>query len=415
MRGMVGSFLVFGDGTTPPLANGALALHDDGRIEAVGPEAELRARFPALSFERHDAVLTPGFVNAHTHLELSELRGKVAGGRGFVPWVEAMLAVRGTPPAPPDPEAIDTGVGELLSSGTVAVGEVTNTLASVEALGSAPLVGRIFHEVFAMRADTGAAALEAAQQARSRIGSRWPASFGYALAPHTPYTLHPDILQRMVALNAERGVRGSLHLAEHPAERAFLANGGGPFARFVEARVPGPIDWSPPGVGSVEYVEKLGALGPQLIAVHLSDANRAELDRVAACGAPVVLCPRSNLFIELRLPPLLDVLAAGIKPGLGSDSLASAPSLDVLADARTLHERFPGVSPRVLLAMATGYGAAVLGFGDRLGRLAAGLSPGVVAFDLDGQRPADPEAFVLSSRAKSRRVLSRPTPARVEP
>jgi cytosine/adenosine deaminase-related metal-dependent hydrolase len=414
MRGIVGSFLVFGDGETPPLADGALVVHDDGRIEAVGPAAELCFQFPELSFEVHQAVLTPGFVNAHTHLELSGLRGKVAGGHGFVPWVEAMLAARGTPPAPPDPEAIDDAIGELLRSGTVAVGEVTNSLTSVELLGNAPLVGRVFHEVFAMRADAGEAQLEEARQARGRINA-WPPTLGYALAPHTPYTLHPDILRRIVALNAERGVRGSLHLAEHPAERAFLMDGGGPFARFVESRVPARPDWSPPGTGSVAYVEQLGALGPHLIAVHLTDASRAELDRVAACGAPVVLCPRSNLFIELKLPPLLDVLAAGIKPGLGSDSLASAPSLDVLADARTLHERFPSVAPRVLLAMATSYGAAALGFEERLGRLAAGLSPGVVAFELDGQRPADPEAFVLSPRAKSRRVLSRPVPFGVEP
>lgn len=414
MRGLVGSYVVFGDGATPPLCDGALALHDDGRIEAVGPAAELRARFSGLSFEQHDAVLTPGFVNAHTHLELSSLRGKVTGGRGFVPWLESLLAARGTPAPAPDPDAIDAAISELLQSGTVAVGEVTNTLASVEPLGTAPLLGRIFHEVFALGREQGRAQLRAAQAARAAI-EPWPANLGYALAPHTPYTLHPEVLREMLALNAERGVRGSLHLAEHPAERSFLADGGGPFGRFVAERAPGPLDWAPPGLGPVAYAEALGALGPQLLAVHLADAQRAELDRVAAAGAPVVLCPRSNLFIELRLPPLLDVLAAGIEPALGSDSLASAPSLDVLADARTLHERFPAVAPRTLLAMATSFGARALGLDDRLGRLAPGLAPGVVAFELEGQRPADPERFILSPRAKSRRVLSRPVAARVDP
>ena len=96
----------------------------------------------------------------------------------------------------------------------------------------------------------------------------------------------------------------------------------------------------------VELADRLGALGPHVLAVHLTDAHPEELARVAERGAPVVLCPRSNLYIELRSPPLLAMRAAGIAPALGTDSLASNASLDVLAEARALADRFPTVPAR---------------------------------------------------------------------
>ena len=141
--------------------------------------------------------------------------------------------------------------------------------------------------------------------------------------------------------------------------------------------------------------------------MHLTDARKDEIAKVAAAGAPVVLCPRSNLHIEVKLPPLLDILAAGIRPGLGTDSLASCPSLDVMEEARALAERFPSVPARTLIAMATSWGAAALGMGDRVGTLAEASSPGVIAFEHEGAAPADPERFVLSRAAKRRSVLAR--------
>jgi aminodeoxyfutalosine deaminase len=142
--------------------------------------------------------------------------------------------------------------------------------------------------------------------------------------------------------------------------------------------------------------------------VHLTDARPEELARVAAAGSPVVLCPRSNLHIELKLPPLLDILAAGIRPGLGTDSLASNASLDPLAEARALSQRFPSVPPATLLAMATGWGADALGFSKLLGRLEPGLFPGLLAFAHGAEPPSDPERFVLAHPHPARQVVSRP-------
>jgi aminodeoxyfutalosine deaminase len=407
MRAIAASFVITGGADDAPIAGGAVVLDASERIIAVGEGAALRRRFPGVAFEEHAAVLLPGLVNAHTHLELSALRGRVPGGRGFVAWVGAMLAARAQAAPEQDAEAIEVAVSELLAAGTVAVGEVSNTLAAVEALGSAPLLGRVFHEVYGLRRDTGETMLRFADQQRAELPA-FPTNLSYAPAPHTPYTLHPEVLQAVLASARALGQRTSLHLCEHPAERAFLLHGGGPFAEFLIAREASAVDWQPPALDPVRYAERLGALAPDVLCVHLTDARDDEIAMLAAARAPVVLCPRSNLHIELALPPLLALLAAGVRPALGSDSLASCPSLDVLEEARSLSVRFPGVAPRLLLAMATSFGAEALGLSEHVGTLAPGLGPGVIAFEHEGAPPADPERFVLSRAASARRVLARP-------
>lgn len=407
MRGIAASFVVTGDGETPPIADGALVLDDAQRIVAVGTRAEIERAHANVRFEAHRAVLMPGLINAHVHVELSAMRGQVKGGRGFTPWVTDMMAARGRSAPEHDIEAIDRAVSELLGFGTAAVGEVTNSLAAVPYLGSTALSVRVFHEVFGSRREAAETMLAGAKQARAAIKD-WPANTSYALAPHTLYTLHPDVLQKVLA-EARAGTPEltSLHLCEHPGERKLLLDGGGPFAELLRAR--GVVaDWPPPGVDPVAYADALGALAPDVLCVHLTDAQPDELRAVAAAGAPVVLCPRSNLHIEVKLPPLVAILEAGIKPALGTDSLASCPSLDVLEDARALAERFHSVPARTLIAMATSCGAAALGLSAMLGTLATGKAPGVIAFPHGASAPADPEKFLLSRTTRKRVVLAPP-------
>jgi cytosine/adenosine deaminase-related metal-dependent hydrolase len=154
-----------------------------------------------------------------------------------------------------------------------------------------------------------------------------------------------------------------------------------------------------------DYAASLGVLAPNVLLVHLTDAREDELARVAESGASVVFCPRSNLYIEGKLPPLLAARKAGITPALGTDSLASNASLDVLAEARALGDRFSNVPARELLTMATWNGARALGRTD-LGRIAKGARPGIAA--IDGDVGDDPSAFVLRQvKAKRRWIVRR--------
>ncbi len=383
----------------PSIADGAIVV-DQGRIVDVGHASEVIARHAGLSIERVRGVVLPGLVNAHTHLEISALRGRVTGGRGFIDWVERLIGLRSEIGPEEEELAIDEAVRSLVSFGTVAIGEVTNSLAAVLPLARAGLVGCIFHEVFGLDRDHVMARLAGLRaELESRI-KHWPSSdLSYSPAPHTLYTTHEDVVRTMIT---QASHRTSLHLAEHPQERRAIEHGDGPVPEWLAERAK-VTNFPWPKRPLFDHAESVGALAPNVLLVHLTDAKPAELARVALAGAHVVLCPRSNLHIEAQLPPLLAMREAGVRLSLGTDSLASSPSLDVLAEARALRDRFPSVPAQELLAMATRGGALAL---DRpeLGRIVRGARPGLLAVEsvsVEGDAPA----WLLANMKLPRRML----------
>jgi cytosine/adenosine deaminase-related metal-dependent hydrolase len=302
-----------------------------------------------------------------------------------------------------DSEAIDAAVDELVRSGTVAVGEVTNSLAAVRPLARRGIAGCVFHEVFGQ---DRASVLRRVEGLRAELEERvspWPSrELAYAPAPHTLYTTHEDAVRALLEAVTRTEARTSLHLAEHAPERRAIEHGDGPVPEWLFARAKQRPEW--PKVPLLDYAERVGALSPSVLLVHLVEARADELARVAEKGAPVVLCPRSNLHIEMKLPPLLAVRSAGIEAALGTDSLASNASLDVLAEAKALGDRFPGVPAHELVTMATWNGARALGRAD-LGRFAKGSRPGLLAVEGDVGASADAAAFLLSNLRLPRRML----------
>jgi cytosine/adenosine deaminase-related metal-dependent hydrolase len=395
--------LVTGD--REPIADGAVVVDAAGVVVDVGPAGEILPRHAGVKVERLEGVVLPGLVNAHTHLELSALHAQVPGGAGFLPWVEGLIGARAELADGEADSAIEEAVRELGAAGTAAVGEVTNTLGAVRILSAAGFAGCVFHEAFGLRRGPVLDAIGELHHARDRSAEVWQeGDLAYAPAPHTLYTTHPDAVRALLALARERKARSSLHLAEHPGERRALERGDGPVVGWLEGRMKladGEVTW--PRRGPIDFAADLGALGPDVLLVHLTDASAEELGKVAASGAPVVLCPRSNLFIEVKLPPLLAIRAAGIEPALGTDSLASSASLDVLAEARALGDRFSTVPAWELLRMATWNGARALGRPD-LGRIAIGARPGL--FAIEGPVGQDGCAFALRNLRLPRRWLS---------
>ncbi len=404
MRVVHADAIVTGDG--PVVRDGAVVVGARGEIADCGPAAEVLPKHAGLPVARLRGVVFPGLVNAHTHLELSALRGHVPGGAGFVPWVERLIGLRAETRPEEEMDAIEGAVRELDAFGTVAVGEVTNSLAGVSALARFGLVGCIFHEVFGVEREPLERRLAALpEMVVERLGA-WPSGeLAYSPTPHTLYTTNAELVRRIVREARDRGGRASVHLAEHAAERRYLEAGVGPIVDWFETRLKLRRDLlAPAGKAPIALADELGVLAPHVLAVHLTDARPEELELVALRGCPVVFCPRSNLHIEARLPPLLAARAAGLSPALGTDSLASNASLDVLAEARALWDRFPGVPAADLVRMATWDGARALGRGD-VGRMAKGARPGLVA--VEGEIGDDPCAFLLRNTRAPRRWISR--------
>jgi aminodeoxyfutalosine deaminase len=376
-----GSFTVSGPTSTPAaLRDGAIALDGD-RILAVGPRTEIEARFGA--GERLDAVILPALVNAHLHLELSHMAGRVAGGEGLPAWIRLFLSARAIARQEEAVQAMIMSAEDLVRAGVAAVGDVSNTLGSVAPLAAAGLGGTVYHEVFGMTPARIAAALAAARAAQA--ASAPEPRLRVALSPHAVYSTHGATLGELL-----RAGPASIHLAEDPAERALCATGTGDFARMFTS-LGAPRSLRPKARSAVAFVAE--HLAPRHLAVHCVDVDEDDLALLARSGATVVLCPRSNRYIVGKLPPVAALLAAGVPLAVGTDSLASCPSLAPLADLALLRRELPELPAATLLPLA--WNGPAVG-APHVGALAPGAAPGILAAPLRGARVDDPFDFVVS-------------------
>ena len=351
----------------------AISVGDHGRITGVRDARPDEAPLPGL--------LLPGLVNAHSHLEMSQLRGAVPGGRGSVAWVEALIDSG----LPPDPDANDAAAREMRASGTRFVIDTSNRGDTESHLRAGGLGGAVQIECLGISPGRWRPRLDAAS---TRRGSRQ-----IAIRPtaHSPISCAPALLLATLGDRAT-GPAPTIHCDEDPADRLLLADRGGPWAAFHE-RI--GHDWRgglSRGRSGVAVLADLGLLGADLGLVHLVTADGRDLDLVARSGATAILCPRSNLHIGGRLPDVSGMVARGIPLAIGTDSLASTPDLDLLAEAATLAEAFPGLPPGAWLTALTTGGAGLLGPGPA-GAIRVGTHPGLLHVALPPTEDPLPHLF----------------------
>lgn len=384
--------------------DGALVVDDAGTVLDLGPADELLPRHAGARVERLAGVIFPGLVNAHTHLELTGLEGSAGPGLGFAAWADRMIGARFTTPAEVLRQATETAVASLDDLATVAVGDVGNGLSAVPSLAHHRIAGALFHEVFGSSREAALAKVSAIEKDAAEHRASFEYGLRWAPSAHTLHTTHPEAVRALLALARRVGSRSSLHLAEHASEREALVHGRGKMVDFLASKgVPvGAVQW--PGKGPIAYADELGALAEDVLLVHLADANHEELDLVAERGAHVVVCPRSNAWIEGNAPDLRAMFARGIAPALGTDSRVSSPSLDVLDEARAARRLAPELSPDQVVCMATWNGARALDL-PLHGRFAKGSRPGV--FLLPGDFEGSPSARLLDAVGAPRVRLDR--------
>ena len=359
----------------PPIRDGVVVV-DDGRIVSVGP----RTPEPA-SRDLGNVVLMPGLINAHIHLELSWLRGRVPPAGKFTDWVKQLVATRGGIERPDDPavlESLRAAIHELKASGTVAVGDISNSLASPAVMRDAGLDGVVFHELLGFRERDGAL-VERSRDARAA------AAGCVSLAPHAPYSTSPELFQairREVSASACRIM--SVHLGESPEETELLATGTGPWRGILEFIGMWRDDWTIPACGPVEYLDRLGAIDARTLVVHGVQFDDAALARLATIGATLVTCPRSNQWVGVGVPPIERFYRSGVAVAVGTDSLASVGDLNLFSELKAMRWIAPMVPARKFLESATLVGAHALGLDAELGSLTPGKRAEILAIELPG-------------------------------
>ncbi|MGE0362036.1 MAG: amidohydrolase family protein [Vicinamibacterales bacterium] len=396
----------------PPLADGWV-LVEGGRIAAVGRgrEAPPAGRVDDLG----EVALLPGLVNAHTHLELSWLRGLVPPAADFLTWVGRLMARRARLETADDERtmaAMRDALSAARATGTVAIGDVSNALVSPAVLREQGVAAVVFHEIVGFRdADGRTAAAAAAARAAAGSGG----DVRVVPAAHAPFSVSAELFTaiRDEVRRLDRPI-SSVHVGESPEEVMLLRTGQGPWRDRLHALGAWRDGWTPPGCGPADYLCDLGVLEPGVLAVHGVQLTDAELARLAAAGVTLVTCPRSNAWVGVGAPPIARFLAAGVRLALGTDSLASAPDLNLFGELAALRALVPEVPARRLLAIATQGGADGLQLGERFGALAPGREARLVAVTLPPGTTDPEEALVHGVAAERIRVLT-PVPAAMVP
>jgi aminodeoxyfutalosine deaminase len=356
----------------PPVRDGWVAVDGDSIVAAGGP-----ADAPPRGGDTIDcgaAAILPGLVNAHVHLELSWMRGQVKPAGSMPQWIDRLMALRRTvghePPAP-----IREAIDEARGCGTSLVGDITNTLSSHAPLLRSGLSACLFRELLGFRvADGEEAVAAAAAQLEALPGDgrvRW------SVVPHAPYSVSPPLLGAIAAAAGDRVV--SIHVGESAEEMQFLRDGTGPWRELLERLGAWNPGWEPPGCGPVEYLERFGLVGPRMLAVHGVQLPDAEIRRLAAAGATLVTCPRSNVWTGAGVPPVERFYASGVRVAIGTDSLASVADLNLFGELAAVRAAAPRVPAAAILESATKVGAEALGFGQELGTIEPGKRADLVA------------------------------------
>ena len=209
-----------------------------------------------------------------------------------------------------------------------------------------------------------------------------------SLAAHAPYSVAPLVLRAIQqAVGRDPFAPCSIHLSESAEEIEFIRSGGGPWRVLLEDIGSWDPSWVPPGGTPVQFLDESGFLDGRLLAVHGVQMTTQDLDRLAARGATLVTCPRSNGHTGAGAPPIEDFYNYGVKVAVGTDSLASAPDLNVFAELATMRALAPTVSAGALLDSGTRQGACALGFDADYGT----IEPGKVARLLAVSLPPDTE------------------------
>lgn len=393
--------------TSPRIVGGAVAVRD-GKVLHVGERSWVRQtlRERGLSFveEHHDGVIAPGLVNAHTHLQYTHM-AELASRRysGFEEWGDAFDVVYAAS-GHDWFAAAAAGARLSLAAGVTAAADVVTDREALSALHDAGMRGICFWEVYGKRNEDWHARARAEVRRELR---GIPGPPGAGVSPHAPYSLDVQPLLELPDIVREEGLRLHIHLAEAHIEREFaglrarvdgsagVAGGGSGVLHAgwhtLAAESLQALRRLGVGVSSTQFVDHLGVLGPDCHIAHGVYVSAEDRSLLRARGTSVALCPRSNLVIGLDMPPVAAYLREGNLVAVGTDSLSSSPSLDLLADVGLLYcaareQGYGGADlHQRLFAAATLGGAQALGLhvgGQRIGQLAAHAHADLAFFEV---------------------------------
>jgi cytosine/adenosine deaminase-related metal-dependent hydrolase len=359
-----------------PVADGVVRVERGRIVQVVTGAAPIRRLVNALGEKPSDlgaGVLCPGLVNAHAHLELTALGGRLSGEGPFAAWVGHLLRERAGCTDSDLARGVQSGAQELLDGGTTAVGEITSLAISPPWAERSPMAVRLYHEC--LDAGDGARTRGALDGAREQVAAT---GLPPAISPHAPFSVSPELLAGLGELAKTGSLPITIHWAESHEEQEYLLHGEGSLGEHL-----GPS----PRRSGLDLIDEAGLLGSRTSLVHGNHPVAGEPERLAAAGASLVHCPGTHRFFGRDAFPLERYRRAGVNLALGTDSLASNTALDMRREMALLRKAQPGLTPAEVWSMATSGGARALDLAGEVGCLAPGARADLVLFQVESGEP----------------------------
>jgi len=391
--------------TRPPIENGTV-VESDGLITYVGP----RANAPSgKDYELGEAILLPGLINTHTHLELTAMRGFLEDCR-FAEWIDKLRQSRN--------DILDTemlldsarfGIVEGLEAGITTYADTCSSGVVLHAMHELGVRGIMYQEVFGPDPSHAAIAMRELEERIEKLQLEQTGLVSLGVSPHAPYTVSDPLYAAAASFANARHLPLAMHIAESEPEYDIVASGTGDFADRWRRR---GIPVEPRARSPIALLEQRGALERGPLLIHCVRVDDADIEIMARHRCAVAHCPASNAKFGHGIAPLLPLLAAGIRVGMGSDSVASNNRMDILDESRLavlIHRaatrKHDAFGAHQALELATIGGARALGIDSRVGSLEVGKDADLAAFRIDIPRttpvgdPYSAAIFALPGRS----------------
>lgn len=392
--------------SSAPIESGAIVI-DGGVIAGVGTKADLLQRFPEAEVKAFgEAAIVPGLVNAHTHLELTAMRGFLDNEEGdFFSWLKKLTVARLERLTPDDLRVSATwGACEALKAGITCVADASDSAAeSLNALRETGLRGIVYQESFGPDPKLARENFEKLRHKVSQLKDSQTTLARVGVSPHAPYSVCAPQLEMIAEFALVERLPVMMHAAESAAEEMLLREGKGSFAEGLVTR---SIEWQAPSLSTISYLGRHGILQTQPLLAHCINVDAADLDLIAETRTRIAHCPKSNAKLGHGRAPFAEFVLRDLPVGLGSDSVASNNTCDLLEEARfALLISRAGSAESDLKAedvfrSATLGGAKALGLEDKIGELREGHQADFAIISLDGmhQIPSyDPVSSLIFS------------------
>lgn len=391
------------------IEHGAVAI-DGALIVGVGVLPDLVARFPDARVENFgQSVILPGLINTHTHLELTAMRGYLENEESdFFAWLRKLTLARLERMTPDDIRVSATwGACEAVRAGITCVGDASDSaMMSLQALREVGLRGVVFQESFGpdpRLVDENFAKLKGKVEQLREFETDL---VHVGVSPHAPYTVCRAQLELIADFAIAERLPLMMHAAESKAEESLLRDGTGLFAEGLARR---GIEWSAPGTSTIQYLKAAGVLETQPLLAHCIRVDDKDIEMLKQTGSKVAHCPKSNAKLGHGRAPLSKFIEAGVVVGLGSDSVASNNTCDIIEESRfaLLSAQNPSLKATHMVTAATTGGARCLGIKEGIGTLAEGCQADLAIVGLDGahQLPVYDPATTLVFSSSGRDVL----------